>query len=344
MNNKGIWGDGGVYALARISNTVQRGVIVASCKTALITGGVGFIGANLCRRLLRDGWQVVCLDNLVSGREENIADLAESTSFSFMYADVADPSVFDSIDSVDRIYNLACPASPPFYQVDPIATMKTSVFGAINVLELARRTGARVLQTSTSEIYGDPLEHPQREDYRGNVNPIGLRACYDEGKRAAETLFFDYRRQYGVDVRVVRIFNTYGPGMRPDDGRVMTNFVSQALRGENITVYGDGTQTRSFCYVDDMVDALVAMMECEGFIGPVNLGNPEELTMLELAQRVIALTGSSSQLEYCDLPSDDPVRRKPDISLAKEMLGWQLRVRVDEGIAQTIKYFRGLAR
>ena len=313
-------------------------------KTALVTGGAGFIGSNLCRRLMQDGWQVICVDNLVSGREENVADLVDHPGFSYICADVIDQSAFDAIEEVECIYNLACPASPPFYQADPVATLKTSVLGAIDVLELARRTGARVLQSSTSEIYGDPLEHPQREDYRGNVNPIGLRACYDEGKRAAETLFFDYHRQYGVDVRVVRIFNTYGPGMRVDDGRVMTNFISQALEGESITVYGDGTQTRSFCYVDDMVNALVAMMECEGFIGPVNLGNPEELTMQELAEKVIALTGSSSQLTYCDLPSDDPVRRKPDISLAKKMLGWQPRVSVDEGIAQTIEYFRGLVR
>ena len=313
-------------------------------KTALVTGGAGFIGSNLCRRLVQDEWQVVCVDNLVSGREENIADLAGSAGFSFERADVADPEAFDSIAAADRIYNLACPASPPFYQANPIATMKTSVLGAINVLELARRTGARVLQTSTSEVYGDPLEHPQREDYRGNVNPIGLRACYDEGKRAAETLFFDYHRQYGVDVRVVRIFNTYGPGMRPDDGRVMTNFILQALMGEDITVYGDGVQTRSFCYVDDMVDAIVAMMDCEGFTGPVNLGNPEELTMLELAEKVILLTGSSSHLAFCDLPSDDPARRKPDISLAKKKLGWQPRVSVDEGLAQTIGYLKGLVR
>ena len=311
---------------------------------ALVTGGAGFIGSNLCRRLIEDGWRVTCVDNLVSGRVENIADLAELPSFSFYKADVADADVFDSFEEAERIYNLACPASPPFYQADPVATMKTSVLGSINVLEFARRTGARVLQTSTSEIYGDPLEHPQREDYRGNVNPIGLRACYDEGKRAAETLFFDYHRQHGVEVRVVRIFNTYGPGMRPDDGRVMTNFISQALAGEDITVYGDGSQTRSFCYVDDMVDALVAMMECEGFTGPVNLGNPEELTMLELVDKVVAHTASSSHVAFYDLPSDDPTRRKPDISLAKEKLGWQPHVTVDEGIAQTVEYFRRLLK
>ena len=317
---------------------------MGSSRMALVTGGAGFIGSNLCRRLIEDGWRVTCVDNLVSGRVENIADLAELPSFSFYKADVADADVFDSFEEAERIYNLACPASPPFYQADPVATMKTSVLGSINVLEFARRTGARVLQTSTSEIYGDPLEHPQRVDYRGNVNPIGLRACYDEGKRAAETLFFDYHRQHGVEVRVVRIFNTYGPGMRPDDGRVMTNFISQALAGEDITVYGDGSQTRSFCYVDDMVDALVAMMECEGFTGPVNLGNPEELTMLELVDKVVAHTASSSHVAFYDLPSDDPTRRKPDISLAKEKLGWQPHVTVDEGIAQTVEYFRRLLK
>ena len=310
-------------------------------EAVLVTGGAGFIGSNLCRRLLSEGWQVACLDNLISGREENIEDLVGCSGFSFVKADVADPNAFDAIDSVRRIYNLACPASPPFYQADPIATMKTSVFGAINVLELARHTGARVLQTSTSEIYGDPLEHPQREDYRGNVNPIGVRACYDEGKRAAETLFFDYARTYGVDIRVVRIFNTYGPGMRPDDGRVMTNFILQALAGEDITVYGDGTQTRSFCFVDDMVDALVTMMECEGFAGPVNLGNPEEITMLELAEKIVGQTGSTSRITFCDLPSDDPTKRKPDIALAGGKLGWKPRVSLDEGVARTIAFFRG---
>ena len=313
-------------------------------ETALVTGGAGFIGSNLCRRLVGEGKRVVCFDNLVSGREENIADLVACPNFSFLKADVADARSFDGIEGVERIYNLACPASPPFYQADPIATMKTSVFGAINVLELARRTGARVLLTSTSEIYGDPLEHPQRESYRGNVNPIGLRACYDEGKRAAETLFFDYHREYGVEIRVVRVFNTYGPGMRSDDGRVMTNFISQALAGKDITVYGDGTQTRSFCFVEDMLDALMSMMECDGFTGPVNLGNPEEITMLELAEKVIAHTGSSSNVTFCDLPSDDPVRRKPDISLAREVLGWKPFVTVDEGILRTVEYFKALAR
>ena len=308
----------------------------------LVTGGAGFIGSNLCKRLLDDGRRVICVDNFISGLESNLADLVGHPGFSIVKGDVSDSSTFDAIGDVERIYNLACPASPPFYQADPIATMKTSIFGAINVLELARHTDARVLQTSTSEIYGDPLEHPQREDYRGNVNPVGIRACYDEGKRAAETLFFDYSRQYGVDVRVVRVFNTYGPGMRIDDGRVVTNFIAQALENRDITIYGNGTQTRSFCFVDDMVDALVAMMECEGFKGPVNLGNPEEHTMLELAEKVICLTKSSSRLVFCELPSDDPARRRPDITLAKKELNWQPRVSVDEGLARTIEYFRRL--
>ena len=313
-----------------------------SNRVTIVTGGAGFIGSNLCKRLLDQGRRVVCIDNLISGLEANLADFADCPEFSFVRGDVSDPSVFDSFEGVDRIYNLACPASPPFYQADPVATMKTSVLGAINVLELARRTGARVLQTSTSEVYGDPLEHPQREEYRGNVNPIGIRACYDEGKRAAETLFFDYSRQYGVDVRVVRIFNTYGPSMRTDDGRVVTNFIAQALAGRDITIYGDGIQTRSFCFVDDLVDGLVAMMECEGFEGPVNLGNPEEYTVLELAEKIIRFTGSSSKLVFCDLPSDDPTRRRPDISLAKEKLNWQPHISVDEGIARTVEFFRGL--
>ena len=312
--------------------------------TVLVTGGAGFIGMNLCARLVAQGEDVICIDNLVSGRRVNIEPLLESGRFAFREADVIDPHAFDGLESVARIYNLACPASPPFYQADPIATLKTSVLGAINVLDLAQRTGARVLQTSTSEVYGDPLEHPQREEYRGNVNPIGIRACYDEGKRAAETLFFDYARQYGVDIRVVRIFNTFGPGMRPDDGRVISNFIMQALRGEDITIYGDGSQTRSFCYVDDMVRALVTMMEREGFNGPVNLGNPGEFTMIELAEKVIEKTGSDSKVVYCDLPKDDPVRRRPDITLANTLLGWAPTVSLDEGLDSTIDYFRRFAK
>lgn len=316
----------------------------ADVPSVLVTGGAGFIGMNLCKRLVEQGERVVCIDNLVSGRLENIEPLLESDGFSFREADVTDPRAFDGLESVSRIYNLACPASPPFYQADPIATLKTSVLGAINALELARRIGARILQTSTSEVYGDPLEHPQCESYRGNVNPIGIRACYDEGKRAAETLFFDYARQYGVDIRVVRIFNTYGPGMRPDDGRVVSNFIMQALRGDDITIYGDGSQTRSFCFVDDMVEALVRMMDCAGFQGPVNLGNPQEFTVLELAQKVIEMTASASDVVSRDLPKDDPTRRKPDISLAKKMLGWEPTVSLDEGLAPTIDYFRRFAK
>lgn len=312
--------------------------------TVLVTGGAGFIGVNLCTRLLESGARVVCIDNLASGTREHVALLESYEGFSFVEADVADASAFEGLPAVSQIYNLACPASPPFYQADPIGTLKTSVLGAVNVLELARRTGARVLQTSTSEVYGDPLEHPQRETYRGNVNPIGVRACYDEGKRAAETLFFDYARQYGVDIRVVRIFNTYGPGMRPDDGRVISNFIMQALHGEDITLYGDGSQTRSFCYIDDMVRALVAMMECEGFSGPVNLGNPGEFTMIELAEKVIALTGSPSKMTFCELPLDDPTQRRPDISLAWEKLGWKPEVALDEGLKHTIEYFEELCR
>lgn len=312
-------------------------------KITLVTGGAGFIGSNLCKKLLDLGKRVVCLDNFSSGFVDNVSDFASLDNFSLVEANVADAKAFAQFDDVECIYNLACPASPPFYQADPIGTMKTCVLGAINVLELARRTDARVLQASTSEVYGDPLEHPQQEHYRGNVNPIGVRACYDEGKRAAESLFFDYARQYNIDIRVVRIFNTYGPRMRPDDGRVVTNFIEQALNGFDLTVYGDGSQTRSFCYVDDMVDALMAMMVCEGFAGPVNLGNPNEFTMLELAQKVTDIVGSSSKVVFCDLPSDDPVRRRPDITLATDKLGWLPIVSLDEGLERTVEYFRALA-
>ena len=311
-------------------------------KVVLVTGGAGFIGTNLCARLLDGGNHVICLDNLSSGLKRNVDRFAGLERYTFVEADVADASAFACLDDVSQIYNLACPASPPFYQADPVKTMKTCVLGALNVLELAKRTKARVLQASTSEVYGDPLEHPQRETYRGNVNPDGIRACYDEGKRAAETLFFDYKRQYGVDVRVVRIFNTYGPCMRPDDGRVVSNFILQALANDDITVYGDGAQTRSFCYVDDLVDGLVAMMGCDGFSGPVNLGNPSEHTVLELARKVIEMVGSSSDVVFRNLPSDDPTRRKPDISLAKEKLGWAPRTALDEGLGRTIDYFREL--
>ena len=311
-------------------------------KAALVTGGAGFIGTNLCSRLLDMGWRVICLDNLSSGIVQNVRPLLGREGFSFVEDDITRLGVFDELEPVSWVFNLACPASPLFYQSDPIATMKTNVIGALNVLEFAHSRGARILQTSTSEVYGDPLEHPQREDYRGNVNTTGPRACYDEGKRAAEALFFDYARTYGTDIRVVRIFNTYGPHMRIDDGRVTSNFIWQALHGDNLTVYGEGEQTRSFCYVDDLVDGLIAMMEQDGFSGPVNLGNPGEFTIMEFARKVIDFTGTASQITCEGLPVDDPQRRKPDISLAKSKLGWEPRIDLDEGLRKTIEYFQGL--
>lgn len=311
-------------------------------KKVLVTGGAGFIGANLCRRLLSEGCYVVCLDNFVSGRRENVEELLGNKMFSIVEGDVCDEESFSCIEEVDFIYNLACPASPPYYQSDPIGTLMTCVLGAKHVLELALRTNARVLQASTSEVYGDPLEHPQVESYRGNVNPIGPRACYDEGKRASETLFFDYKRIYGADVRVVRIFNTYGPFMRPDDGRVVSNLIRQALAGTELTVYGNGKQTRSFCYIDDMVDALLAMMANERVSGPVNLGNPGEFTVIDLAEKVIRMTGSTSTISFGDLPADDPSQRNPDISLAEKELGWKPKVDLEDGLEMTIEYFRNI--
>lgn len=305
-------------------------------KKILVTGGAGFIGSHLCRRLLKDGHQVFCLDNMFTGTYDNISELYSNPNFEFINANVIYPLHLQ----VDRIYNLACPASPVHYQYDPIMTTKTSFMGALNVLDLARKCGARVLQASTSEIYGDPLMHPQREEYRGNVSTIGPRACYDEGKRIAETLFFDYKRQYNVDIRVIRIFNTYGPNMLENDGRVVSNFIVQALRNRDITIYGDGTQTRSFCYVDDLVEGMIAMMEKDDFHGPVNLGNPQEMTILELAEMIIAKTGSASRIVYRDLPVDDPVKRKPDIELAKRVLGWEPKVPLSEGLDRTIAYFK----
>jgi UDP-glucuronate decarboxylase len=303
----------------------------------LITGGAGFIGSALCKRLLQEGNEIWCLDNLSTGHMDNITDLMENPQFHFMNRDITKP-----VDiPVEQIYNLACPASPWHYQKDPVHTAKTCFLGALHVLELANEYKAVVLQTSTSEIYGDPLIHPQTEEYKGNVNPIGIRSCYDEGKRIAETLFFDHARQYGTNIRVVRIFNTYGPNMAPNDGRVVSNFIIQALRGDRITIYGDGSQTRCFCYVDDMVEALIRMMNnSKDFTGPVNLGNPVEITMLELAEIVLRLTGSKSALAFRELPQDDPVRRKPDISLAKEMLGWQPKITLEEGMKETIDYFK----
>lgn len=301
----------------------------------LITGGAGFLGSHLCERLLAQGHEVICLDNFFTGRKSNVAHLMDDHSFEVVRHDVVDPFKFE----VDRIYNLACPASPVHYQHNPIKTVKTSVMGAINSLGLAKRVHARVLQTSTSEVYGDPHVHPQAEDYRGNVNPIGLRACYDEGKRCAETLFFDYHRQNGVDIRVVRIFNTYGPRMLPDDGRVVSNFIVQALKGEDLTLYGDGGQTRSFCYVDDLIEAILRMMEQTETVGPVNIGNPGEFTIRELAELVMELTNSSSQLVEQPLPKDDPMQRKPVIDLARKYLDWSPKIELKEGLLKTIEYF-----
>ena len=305
-------------------------------KRILVTGGAGFLGSHLCDRLIADGNDVLCLDNLFTGSKDNIRHLLSHPYFEFIRHNVTEPIRLE----VDQIYNLACPASPVHYQYNPIETAKTSVMGALNMLGLAKRTKARILQASTSEVYGDPQVHPQPESYWGSVNPIGKRSCYDEGKRLAETLFFDYHRQTGVDIRVIRIFNTYGPRMNPSDGRVVSNFIVQALRGEDITVYGDGTQTRSFCYVDDLIDGMVRMMETEDFTGPVNIGNPGEFTMLELAEKVIRLTGSTSRIIHEPLPSDDPAQRQPVIDLAKDKLGWQPTVNLDDGLERTIAYFR----
>ena len=309
-------------------------------KRILVTGGAGFLGSHLCDRLIAAGNDVICLDNLFTGSKDNIRHLLSNPYFEFIRHDVTEPIYLE----VDQIYNLACPASPVHYQYNPIKTAKTSVLGAMNMLGLAKRVKARILQASTSEVYGNPEMHPQPEEYWGKVNPIGIRSCYDEGKRLAETLFFDYHRQNGVDIRVIRIFNTYGPRMNPSDGRVVSNFIVQALKGEDITVYGEGTQTRSFCYVDDLIDGMVRMMETEDFTGPVNLGNPGEFTMLELAKKVIALTGSSSKIVHKPLPSDDPLQRRPVIDLAKEQLGWEPTIHLEEGLKKTIAYFRDQLR
>lgn len=301
----------------------------------LVTGGAGFIGSHLCERLLGDGHEVICLDNFFTGRRQHVAHLLDNHRFEIIRHDVVDPILLE----VDRIFNMACPASPVHYQYNPVKTVKTSVMGAINMLGLAKRVRGRLLQASTSEVYGDPHVHPQREDYWGHVNPIGPRACYDEGKRVAETLCFDYHRQNGVDVRVVRIFNTYGPRMLLDDGRVVSNFIVQALQGNDITIYGSGEQTRSFCYVDDLVEGLVRMMDQDNFNGPVNLGNPNEITIRELASRVIELTGSRSKLIEMPLPKDDPYRRRPDITLAQEKLDWTPSVGLEQGLRLAIAYF-----
>jgi UDP-glucuronate decarboxylase len=307
-----------------------------SARRVLVTGGAGFLGSHLCRVLLNQGHEVLCADNLYTGMRRNIEELIGHKRFEFMRHDVTFPLYVE----VDHIYNLACPASPVHYQNDPVQTTKTSVHGAINMLGLAKRLRARIFQASTSEVYGDPTVHPQKEDYWGNVNPIGIRSCYDEGKRCAETLFFDYHRQHKLDIKVARIFNTYGPHMHPNDGRVVSNFIVQALRGDDITIYGDGSQTRSFCYVDDLIRGFVALMETGPDVtGPMNLGNPNEFTILELAELVIALTGTKSKLIRMPLPGDDPKQRQPDISYARATLGWEPQVQLRQGLSQTIAYF-----
>jgi len=307
----------------------------------LVTGGAGFLGSHICQRLINENHQVTALDNLMTGRLENISNLQTNPNFKFLKHQVE-----DAIDlEVDRIFNFACPASPPAYQKDPIQTTKTSVLGALNMLELAHKNNSRIMQASTSEVYGDPEQHPQKETYRGCVNTIGPRACYDEGKRCAESLFFDYHRMYKLDIKVIRIFNTYGPNMDPCDGRVVSNFIIQALTNKPITIYGSGKQTRSFCYVDDLVDGIFKMMESpETFTGPVNLGNPDEFNLLELAELVLKLTGSKSKIEFMPLPQDDPTRRRPDITLAKNMLGWQPKINLEIGLTKTIEYFEKIVK
>ena len=306
-------------------------------KRILITGGAGFLGSHLCDRLIEQGSDVLCLDNFFTGSKENIIHLLADPKFELIRHDIINPIFLE----VDQIYNLACPASPVHYQYNPIKTVKTNVMGTINALGIAKRLNAKILQASTSEVYGDPDVHPQKEDYWGRVNPIGPRSCYDEGKRAAECLMMDYHRQNNVKVKIARIFNTYGPRMALNDGRVVSNFVVQALKGENITVYGDGSQTRSFCYVDDMIDGLIRMMESDdGFLGPVNLGNPDEFRILDLAKTVISMTGNRSKIVHGPLPQDDPMQRNPDISLAKKILGWQPHVNLEKGLERTIAYFR----
>lgn len=308
-------------------------------KRILVTGGAGFLGSHLCERLLNEGNDIICADNFFTGNKASITHLLDNPYFELLRHDVTFPLYVE----VDEIYNLACPASPVHYQFDPVQTTKTSVMGAINMLGLAKRIKAKILQASTSEVYGDPEVHPQPESYRGSVNPIGIRACYDEGKRCAETLFFDYHRQNQVDIKVMRIFNTYGPRMNPNDGRVVSNFIIQALKGQDITMFGDGLQSRSFCYVDDLIDGMIRLMNSrEGFTGPVNIGNPVEFTMLELAEKIIKLTGSSSQISFKPLPEDDPLQRQPIIGLAKKELDWQPTIELEDGLKKTIAYFKDI--
>jgi len=314
--------------------------IIKERKRVLVTGGAGFLGSNLVEKLLDRDYIVICMDNLFSSRKENLYRFLGDKNFEFIRHDVTESFNIE----VDEIYNLACPASPIYYQQDPVYTIKTSFYGALNVLENARRNNARVLQASTSEIYGSPEVHPQNENYWGNVNPIGPRSCYDEGKRAAETLFFDYYREYDIDTKVVRIFNTYGPRMSPNDGRVISNFILQALMGKDITVYGDGSQTRSFCYVDDLTDGLIDFMEKSDFEGPINLGNPEEYSILELAEKIIELTNSDSDIEFLSRPKDDPNNRRPDISLAVEKIGWEPSISIEKGLNKTIDYFKNFVK
>ncbi|HIP44473.1 MAG TPA: SDR family oxidoreductase [Sulfurospirillum arcachonense] len=308
-------------------------------KKILITGGAGFVGSHLCRRLLNEGNNVICLDNFFTGDKENILDMLPNPYFELIRHDVQEPILLE----VDEIYNLACPASPPYYQFDPVATTKTSVMGAINMLGIAKKCKAKILQASTSEVYGDPEVHPQPESYKGSVSTTGIRACYDEGKRCAETLFFDYYRQHNVKIKVIRIFNTYGPAMNPNDGRVVSNFIVQALKGEDITMYGDGTQSRSFQYIDDLIEGMIKLMASpDSFTGPVNIGNPNEFTMLELAQKVIELTGSNSKIIFQPLPQDDPLQRQPLIDLAKKELDWEPTIELEEGLKKTIAYFESV--
>jgi len=310
-------------------------------KTILVTGGAGFIGSHLCQSLLSQGDKVICLDNFFTGSEQNIAAFVDHPNFEFLKQDIINPFFLDD-RHLDQIYNLACPASPVHYQSNSIRTVKANTIGVINMLGMAKKQKARILQASTSEVYGDPIEHPQKESYWGNVNPVGPRACYDEGKRVAETLFFDYHRKHGLEIRVARIFNTYGPHMAANDGRVVSNFIVQALKNEDITIYGDGLQTRSFCYVSDLVAGLEKLMNCQNFTGPVNLGNPAELKIKDIAEKIISLTGSKSKMVYKPLPQDDPKMRRPDIALAKEKLNWEPQVGLDEGLKKTIEYFKGV--